>query len=184
MVCSHLIYPLSPQVIFEATVSEERQGYIALDDIVLLNYPCCKYPLYTAHSIPADLFWAQGKWPAEQTKAWGPGSFRKKFPGRWLKTMRHSGLTVGGERRPVYLVPVRVWYLQEASLLSGLHFCLGRMADLFLWSLRSQLGAFKANVMLQAGKGQLVVVLWSSLGFFFFHCHHWDIRGLELNGWR
>ena len=42
MVCSHLNYPLSPQVIFEATVSEERQGYIALDDIVLLNYPCCK----------------------------------------------------------------------------------------------------------------------------------------------
>ncbi|KAM7383799.1 hypothetical protein PAMA_011252 [Pampus argenteus] len=32
-------------VIFEATVSEERQGYIALDDIVLLNYPCCKYPI-------------------------------------------------------------------------------------------------------------------------------------------
>lgn len=43
MVRGHLIYPLSPQVIFEATVSEERQGYIALDDIVLLNYPCCKY---------------------------------------------------------------------------------------------------------------------------------------------
>ncbi|KAK1880697.1 Receptor-type tyrosine-protein phosphatase U, partial [Dissostichus eleginoides] len=31
-------------VIFEATVSEERQGYIALDDIVLLNYPCYKVP--------------------------------------------------------------------------------------------------------------------------------------------
>lgn len=55
MVCSHLIYPLSPQVIFEATISEERQGYIALDDIVLLNYPCCKYPFRTAHSLPADL---------------------------------------------------------------------------------------------------------------------------------
>ena len=37
------IFP--PQVIFEATISEERQGYIALDDIVLLNYPCCKYVL-------------------------------------------------------------------------------------------------------------------------------------------
>lgn len=45
MVRSHLICPLSPQVIFEATISEERQGYIALDDIVLLNYPCCKYPV-------------------------------------------------------------------------------------------------------------------------------------------
>lgn len=44
MVWKHLIYPFSPQVIFEATVSEERQGYIALDDIGLLNYPCCKYP--------------------------------------------------------------------------------------------------------------------------------------------
>ncbi|KAI9548628.1 hypothetical protein NQZ68_007495 [Dissostichus eleginoides] len=31
-------------VIFEATVSEERQGYIALDDIVLLNYPCYMRP--------------------------------------------------------------------------------------------------------------------------------------------
>lgn len=47
MVCSRLIFPLSPQVIFEATVSEERQGYVALDDIVLLNYPCCKYPFCT-----------------------------------------------------------------------------------------------------------------------------------------
>ena len=48
MVCSHLICPLSPQVIFEASVSDERQGYIALDDIVLLNYPCCKYPFCTS----------------------------------------------------------------------------------------------------------------------------------------
>ncbi len=67
-VCSHLIYPLSPQVIFEATISEERQGYIALDDIVLLNYPCCKYPFCTTHSLPADLCWAWGKCPAEQRK--------------------------------------------------------------------------------------------------------------------
>lgn len=65
MVCSHLIYPLSPQVIFEATISEERQGYIALDDIVLLNYPCCKYPFCTAPSLPADLYWAWGKCLAE-----------------------------------------------------------------------------------------------------------------------
>uniref|UniRef100_A0AAX7VUY4 protein-tyrosine-phosphatase n=1 Tax=Astatotilapia calliptera TaxID=8154 RepID=A0AAX7VUY4_ASTCA len=35
-------WPSEYQVIFEATVSEERQGYIALDDIVLLNYPCYK----------------------------------------------------------------------------------------------------------------------------------------------
>lgn len=69
MVCRHLIYSFSPQVIFEATVSEERQGYIALDDIVLLNYPCCKYPFRCAHSLPADLFWAWGKCPAEQWKS-------------------------------------------------------------------------------------------------------------------
>uniref|UniRef100_A0A8C6TVH6 protein-tyrosine-phosphatase n=1 Tax=Neogobius melanostomus TaxID=47308 RepID=A0A8C6TVH6_9GOBI len=35
-------WPSEYQVIFEATVSEERQGYIALDDIMLLNYPCYK----------------------------------------------------------------------------------------------------------------------------------------------
>ncbi|KAF0047540.1 hypothetical protein F2P81_001173, partial [Scophthalmus maximus] len=33
-------WPSEYQVVFEATVSEGRQGYIALDDIVLLNYPC------------------------------------------------------------------------------------------------------------------------------------------------
>lgn len=68
MVYRHLIYPFSPQVIFEATVSMERQGYIALDDIVLLNYPCCKYPFCSAHSSPADLSWAWGKCLAEQWK--------------------------------------------------------------------------------------------------------------------
>lgn len=51
IVPSHLICLFSPQVIFEATVSEDRQGYIALDDILLLNYPCCKYPaLSTAYT--------------------------------------------------------------------------------------------------------------------------------------
>ncbi|KAA8586062.1 hypothetical protein FQN60_007631 [Etheostoma spectabile] len=35
------------QVIFEASISEERQGYIALDDIVLLNYPCYKVPHFS-----------------------------------------------------------------------------------------------------------------------------------------
>ncbi|KAL6460333.1 hypothetical protein MHYP_G00302990 [Metynnis hypsauchen] len=29
-------------VVFEATVSAEQKGYIGLDDIVLLNYPCSK----------------------------------------------------------------------------------------------------------------------------------------------
>lgn len=30
------------QVLIEATVSRERRGYIAVDDIMVLNYPCCK----------------------------------------------------------------------------------------------------------------------------------------------
>uniref|UniRef100_M4AEC4 Receptor-type tyrosine-protein phosphatase U n=1 Tax=Xiphophorus maculatus TaxID=8083 RepID=M4AEC4_XIPMA len=40
-------WPSDYQVIFEATVSEERQGYIALDDTVLLNYPCYKVPHFS-----------------------------------------------------------------------------------------------------------------------------------------
>uniref|UniRef100_A0A672SZM7 Receptor-type tyrosine-protein phosphatase U n=1 Tax=Sinocyclocheilus grahami TaxID=75366 RepID=A0A672SZM7_SINGR len=35
-------WPSEYQIVFEATVSSERKGYIGLDDIVLLNYPCCK----------------------------------------------------------------------------------------------------------------------------------------------
>lgn len=35
--------PAEPlQVLIEATVSRERRGYIAVDDIMVLNYPCCK----------------------------------------------------------------------------------------------------------------------------------------------
>lgn len=30
------------QVLFEAVVSSERRGYLGLDDILLLNYPCCE----------------------------------------------------------------------------------------------------------------------------------------------
>ncbi|XP_016141981.1 receptor-type tyrosine-protein phosphatase U-like [Sinocyclocheilus grahami] len=33
-------WPSEYQIVFEATVSSERKGYIGLDDIVLLNYPC------------------------------------------------------------------------------------------------------------------------------------------------
>uniref|UniRef100_A0A8C2JKN9 protein-tyrosine-phosphatase n=1 Tax=Cyprinus carpio TaxID=7962 RepID=A0A8C2JKN9_CYPCA len=35
-------WPSEYQIVFEATVSSEQKGYIGLDDIVLLNYPCCK----------------------------------------------------------------------------------------------------------------------------------------------
>uniref|UniRef100_A0A8C2JMW7 Receptor-type tyrosine-protein phosphatase U n=1 Tax=Cyprinus carpio TaxID=7962 RepID=A0A8C2JMW7_CYPCA len=36
-------WPSEYQIVFEATVSSEQKGYIGLDDIVLLNYPCCKF---------------------------------------------------------------------------------------------------------------------------------------------
>uniref|UniRef100_A0AAR2LVX1 Protein tyrosine phosphatase receptor type Ua n=1 Tax=Pygocentrus nattereri TaxID=42514 RepID=A0AAR2LVX1_PYGNA len=40
-------WPSEYQVVFEATVSAEQKGYIGLDDIVLLNYPCYKVPHFT-----------------------------------------------------------------------------------------------------------------------------------------
>uniref|UniRef100_A0A3B5MMC6 protein-tyrosine-phosphatase n=1 Tax=Xiphophorus couchianus TaxID=32473 RepID=A0A3B5MMC6_9TELE len=38
---------LLSQVLIEATVSRERRGYIALDDIMVLNYPCYKAPHFS-----------------------------------------------------------------------------------------------------------------------------------------
>uniref|UniRef100_A0A8C1L2K1 Receptor-type tyrosine-protein phosphatase U n=1 Tax=Cyprinus carpio TaxID=7962 RepID=A0A8C1L2K1_CYPCA len=38
-------WPSEYQIVFEATISSEQKGYIGLDDIVLLNYPCCKFSL-------------------------------------------------------------------------------------------------------------------------------------------
>ncbi|KAG8143220.1 hypothetical protein E2320_000477, partial [Naja naja] len=35
------------QVLFEAVVSNERHGYLGLDDILLLNYPCSKAPHFS-----------------------------------------------------------------------------------------------------------------------------------------
>uniref|UniRef100_A0A673FU60 Receptor-type tyrosine-protein phosphatase U n=1 Tax=Sinocyclocheilus rhinocerous TaxID=307959 RepID=A0A673FU60_9TELE len=40
-------WPSEYQIVFEATVSSERKGYIGLDDIVLLNYPCYKVPHFS-----------------------------------------------------------------------------------------------------------------------------------------
>uniref|UniRef100_A0A3B3QAE7 Receptor-type tyrosine-protein phosphatase U n=1 Tax=Paramormyrops kingsleyae TaxID=1676925 RepID=A0A3B3QAE7_9TELE len=40
-------WPNEYQVLFEATVSKERQGYIGMDDILLLNYPCYKAPHFS-----------------------------------------------------------------------------------------------------------------------------------------
>ena len=37
------IYVFSLQVLIEAMVSRDGRGYIAIDDIMLLNYPCCKW---------------------------------------------------------------------------------------------------------------------------------------------
>ncbi|XP_062866581.1 receptor-type tyrosine-protein phosphatase U [Trichomycterus rosablanca] len=40
-------WPSEYQVIFDATVAPESKGYIGLDDIILLNYPCYKVPHFT-----------------------------------------------------------------------------------------------------------------------------------------
>lgn len=41
--CATLSIPSFWQILLEAIVSKERHGYIAIDDIMILNYPCCKY---------------------------------------------------------------------------------------------------------------------------------------------
>ncbi|XP_058856178.1 receptor-type tyrosine-protein phosphatase U isoform X4 [Acipenser ruthenus] len=40
-------WPNEYQVLFEATVSKERRGYIGMDDILVLNYPCYKAPHFS-----------------------------------------------------------------------------------------------------------------------------------------
>uniref|UniRef100_A0A7N8XE53 protein-tyrosine-phosphatase n=1 Tax=Mastacembelus armatus TaxID=205130 RepID=A0A7N8XE53_9TELE len=40
-------WPNEYQVLIEATVSSERRGYIAIDDIMVLNYPCYKAPHFS-----------------------------------------------------------------------------------------------------------------------------------------
>uniref|UniRef100_A0A8C7CU97 protein-tyrosine-phosphatase n=1 Tax=Oncorhynchus kisutch TaxID=8019 RepID=A0A8C7CU97_ONCKI len=40
-------WPNEYQVLIEATVSSERRGYIAMDDIMLLTYPCYKAPHFS-----------------------------------------------------------------------------------------------------------------------------------------
>ncbi|NWR95148.1 PTPRU phosphatase, partial [Furnarius figulus] len=42
-----LFWPSEYQVLFEAVVSGERRGYLGLDDILLLNYPCSKAPHFS-----------------------------------------------------------------------------------------------------------------------------------------
>ncbi|XP_038164883.1 receptor-type tyrosine-protein phosphatase U-like isoform X2 [Cyprinodon tularosa] len=42
-----IFWPSDYQVIFEAIVSDEEQGYIALDHTLLLNYPCYKVPNFS-----------------------------------------------------------------------------------------------------------------------------------------
>uniref|UniRef100_A0A673AQV6 Receptor-type tyrosine-protein phosphatase U n=1 Tax=Sphaeramia orbicularis TaxID=375764 RepID=A0A673AQV6_9TELE len=40
-------WPNEYQVLIEATVSRDRRGYIAIDDIMVLNYPCYKAPHFS-----------------------------------------------------------------------------------------------------------------------------------------
>uniref|UniRef100_A0A8C7EFE0 Receptor-type tyrosine-protein phosphatase U n=1 Tax=Nothoprocta perdicaria TaxID=30464 RepID=A0A8C7EFE0_NOTPE len=42
-----MFWPNEYQVLFEAVVSSERRGYLGLDDILLLNYPCSKAPHFS-----------------------------------------------------------------------------------------------------------------------------------------
>ncbi|XP_043945675.1 receptor-type tyrosine-protein phosphatase U [Protopterus annectens] len=42
-----IFWPNEYQVIFEAVVSSERRGFIGLDDILILNYPCYKAPHFS-----------------------------------------------------------------------------------------------------------------------------------------
>uniref|UniRef100_A0AAY4CSM1 Receptor-type tyrosine-protein phosphatase U n=1 Tax=Denticeps clupeoides TaxID=299321 RepID=A0AAY4CSM1_9TELE len=42
-----MFWPNEYQVLLEATVSKETRGYIAIDDIMLLNYPCYKAPHFS-----------------------------------------------------------------------------------------------------------------------------------------
>uniref|UniRef100_A0A670ZMM9 protein-tyrosine-phosphatase n=1 Tax=Pseudonaja textilis TaxID=8673 RepID=A0A670ZMM9_PSETE len=42
-----MFWPNEYQVLFEAVVSNERHGYLGLDDILLLNYPCSKAPHFS-----------------------------------------------------------------------------------------------------------------------------------------
>lgn len=49
-ICHAFIITSLLQVLIEAMVSRDRRGYIAIDDIMVLNYPCCKchFRLWTA----------------------------------------------------------------------------------------------------------------------------------------
>uniref|UniRef100_A0A8C4WAT6 Receptor-type tyrosine-protein phosphatase U n=1 Tax=Gopherus evgoodei TaxID=1825980 RepID=A0A8C4WAT6_9SAUR len=42
-----MFWPNEYQVLFEAVISGERRGYLGLDDILLLNYPCSKAPHFS-----------------------------------------------------------------------------------------------------------------------------------------
>ncbi|KAJ6663554.1 hypothetical protein lerEdw1_009633, partial [Lerista edwardsae] len=42
-----MFWPNEYQVLFEAVISVERRGYLGLDDILLLNYPCSKAPHFS-----------------------------------------------------------------------------------------------------------------------------------------
>ncbi|XP_048116888.1 LOW QUALITY PROTEIN: receptor-type tyrosine-protein phosphatase U [Alosa alosa] len=42
-----MFWPNEYQILLEAIVSKERHGYIAIDDIMILNYPCYKAPHFS-----------------------------------------------------------------------------------------------------------------------------------------
>ncbi|KAI1894913.1 hypothetical protein AGOR_G00120660, partial [Albula goreensis] len=76
-------WPNEYQVLFEATVSKERRGYIGMDDILLLNYPCYKAPHF---SRLGDVEVNAGQNATFQCVASGRASETEKF-----LLERHSG---------------------------------------------------------------------------------------------
>lgn len=83
---SHLLPFL--QVLIEATISRERRGYIAIDDIMVLNYPCCKCHFWQWTAITGD---AGGKKIKKGLADWAEKMYFKAA--RHAKRMKSNGLS-------------------------------------------------------------------------------------------
>ncbi|XP_060640646.2 receptor-type tyrosine-protein phosphatase U isoform X2 [Anolis sagrei] len=82
-----MFWPNEYQVLFEAVISSERRGYIGMDDILLLNYPCSKAPHF---SRLADVEVNAGQNASFHCVAAGKASEAEKF----LMQQRQDGETV------------------------------------------------------------------------------------------
>lgn len=72
-------------MLIEATVSKERRGYIAIDDIMVLNYPCCKWIAVTEDAAGkkylAFFSWGGGK--TDFKAAWNINVMRRRVMADW-----------------------------------------------------------------------------------------------------